>query len=112
MSKMRALVLIVASMPALATLMGCVQVPTEKAAVVDMRPQISFSISEGDAHLKGATVYVNGLAIGRAGDFLDGKAAARVLPGNNVVKVVDGPRTVIEQTVYVGDGVARSFTLK
>lgn len=108
----RSLGLTVALALSLATLVGCVQYPTEKAAVADIRPQISFSISEGDAHLKSATVYVNGLEIGKAGDFLDGKAAVRVLPGSNVVKVMDGPTRVIEQTVYLGDGVARSIILK
>lgn len=89
---------------------GCVQMPTEKASVVDLRPQLSFVID--DERLVGARVLVNGLEVGRAGDFVNGKAALRILPGTNVIKVVDAGRTVLEERLYMADGVARSMTLK
>lgn len=93
-------------------LTGCVQFPTEKASVADMRAQISFQVASEDASLQSARVYVNGLESGKVGDFIEGKAALRVLAGNNVIRVVDGSRIVMDQQVYLGDGVGRSFRLK
>jgi hypothetical protein len=107
----RAFVLCAAAVVVATALVGCVQYPTEKASIVDMRPQVSFVIAE-DSPLRQAKVYVNGLDVGKAGDYLDGKAAVRILPGANVIKVVDGSRTVLEERVYLSDGVARSFSLK
>jgi hypothetical protein len=93
-------------------LAACVQFPTEKAGVVDMRPQISFRFPAEDKALQSARVLVNGIDAGTVGEYAEGQAALRVLPGNIVVKVVDGSRVVYEQQVYLGDGVGRTILLK
>jgi len=93
-----------------AVLVGCTQFPTEKASVSDLRPQISFTFQDGS--ISDARVLVDGLDVGRAGDFRDGKAALRVLPGNHVVSVVLGGRALIEQRVYLNDGVSRAFMVQ
>lgn len=87
---------------------GCVQMPTEKQGVSDLRPQISF-VAEGHHD---AQVFIDGAAVGRVGDYLEGKAALRVLPGTHVVRVVSGTRVVLEERFYVGDGVSRSFIVR
>ena len=91
---------------------GCVQYPTERSSVSDLRPQISFRFDVSNSRLAGARVIVDDLDSGRMDDFVDGKAALRVLPGTHVVKVVSGSDVLLEERVYVGDGVARPFTIK
>lgn len=92
---------------------GCVQYPTERQSVVDQRPQISFRYSIEDAiRLSNARVLVDGLDSGRVSDFSDGTGALRVLPGTHTIRVVNGETVILDERVYLGDGVARPFTIK
>jgi len=97
---------------ALVTLGGCVQYPTERQSVVDLRPQISFRFDPADARLNEARVLVDGLDSGRLGDFADGKGALRVLPGTHAVQIVSGTEVLLNERAYLGDGVARPFNVK
>ena len=96
----------------LSGLVGCVQNPTERQSVVDLRPQISFQFNPADVRMSNARVLVDGLDSGRMGDFLDGKGSLRVLSGSHVVSVVSGSEVLLEQRAYIGDGVARPFIVK
>ena len=95
-----------------AALSGCVQYPMERQSVVDQRPQISFRFDPADARMNEARVLVNGLDSGRLGDFLDGKGSLRVLSGTHGVKVISGSDVLLDERVYLGDGVARPFIVK
>ena len=97
---------------ALTALVGCVQYPTERQSVVDLRPQISFRFDPADARMNEARVLVNGLDSGRLGDFTDGKGALRVLSGTQAVRVVSGDEVLLDERAYLGDGVARPFNVK
>ena len=97
---------------ALTTLVGCVQYPTERQGVVDLRPQISFQFDPADARMNDARVLINGLDSGRLGDFMEGKGALRVLPGTHAVRVVSGSEVLLDERAYLGDGVARPFNVK
>lgn len=88
---------------------ACVQMPTEKQGVSDLRPQISF-VAE-PAHYD-AMVFVDNIQMGRVGDYIDGKAALRILPGSHVLRVVAGGTVLLDEKFYVGDGVSRSFMLR
>lgn len=90
---------------------GCVQMPTEKHAVVDQRPQITFRVSGDAQRAAGARVLVDELDMGRVQDFLDGQASLRVLPGTHVVKVVAGDTVLLLEKAYLGDGVMRPFNI-
>lgn len=93
----------------LSSLSGCVQMPTEKQSVVDQRPQISFRIAhEGQAV---ARVFVDRLDMGMAGDYAEGKATLRVLPGTHLVEVRLGGQQLLNERIYLADGVSRSFGL-
>lgn len=89
---------------------GCTQMPTEKQNISDMRPQISFK-AEGERALS-SRVLVDGLDMGMVSDFIEGKAAVRVLPGMHIVSVTSGSSTLLEEKIYLGDGVSRSFIVK
>lgn len=89
---------------------ACTQLPTERQHVVDLRPQISFKVSnEG---LYRARVVVDDLDMGAIGDYLDGKASVRVVSGTHRVRVLLDGTLVLEERVYVGDGVNRAITVK
>jgi hypothetical protein len=96
----------------LAGLSACVHYPTEKQTVVDQRPQISFRFSQGDRSIGESRVLVDGLDAGRAGDFVEGRAALRVLPGTHMIQVVLGDRALLMERAYLSDGVARAFNLQ
>jgi hypothetical protein len=97
---------------ALVSLTACVQYPTERQSVVDLRPQISFRFDAADARLNEARVLVDGLDAGRLGDFIDGKGALRVLSGTHAVRVTSGTEVLLDERAYLGDGVSRPFNLK
>lgn len=88
---------------------GCVQMPSERQGVSDLRPQISF-VAEAQYH--DARVFVDNAETGRVGDFIDGAGALRVLPGTHVLKVVSGAGVLLEERFYVADGVSRSFVIR
>lgn len=89
---------------------GCTQMPTEKQSISDMRPQISFRAEGGPA--QNAQVFVDGRDVGMVSEFIEGKAAMRVQPGTHIVSVSSGGRVLLEEKVYLGDGVSRSFLVK
>lgn len=91
---------------------GCVQYPTEKQSVVDLRPQLSFKVDANDWGLAQARVVIDGLDAGKVGDFVSGKATLRVLSGSHVVQVIRDGTMVLDEKVYLGEGVSRDFLLK
>ncbi len=84
--------------------------PTEKQSVSDMRPQISFKANSENTQT--ARVLVDNLDVGAVGDFLEGKAAVRVLSGMHKITVTYAGSVLLDEKVYLGDGVNRSFILK
>jgi hypothetical protein len=90
---------------------ACVQMPSEKQEVVDLRPQFSFALADpGDdaAHYR---VFVDGLDMGTASSYSAGKNVLRVLPGTHVVKVEGRGRVVLEERVFLGDGATRTILI-
>lgn len=89
---------------------GCTQFPTEKQNVTDMRPQLSFKVL--DDSLLGARIYVDSLDMGLVDDYLEGVASLRVLSGNHHIRVDIKGRTIVDEKIYVGDGVNRSILVR
>ena len=89
---------------------GCVQMPTEKMGVTDLRPQISFA-AENASTLSGR-VLVDGLDVGSVADFAAGQATLRILPGSHHVRIIAGNALLLDENVYLGDGVNRTFLVK
>lgn len=91
-------------------LVACVQMPTEKRGVADLRAQLSFQLRSDRA--RRAIVIVDGLESGRAVDYAEGEAALRVLPGTHRLQLVAEGATLLDERIYVGDGVHRSFIVQ
>lgn len=89
---------------------ACTQLPTEKQSVTDMRPQLSFKIM--DDGLRDATVFVDGLAMGSVGQYGEGIAALRVISGNHHIRIDLNGRVLVEEKLYIGDGVNRTILVR
>lgn len=108
---MRIATILVAAITHSVVLTACTQFPTEKSQVADLRPQISFKMNNPSQDLLAARVLVNGLDGGMVGSYLEGQGALRVLSGTNRVRVMLGSRIVLDEQVYLGDGVTRSLII-
>jgi hypothetical protein len=95
----------------LATAAGCIQLPTEKQEVVDLRPQLSFALADTTDDPAKYRVFVDGLDMGAAASYAAGKNALRVLPGTHLVKVQGLGRVVVEERLYLGDGATRTILI-
>lgn len=93
-----------------ALLSACTQLPTEKQGISDMRPQISFQILSEE--LRAARVQVDGLDMGPVGDFREGVASLRILPGSHQISVSLNGRVMLDERLYVGSGVNRTLLVK
>ncbi|MDW5441126.1 hypothetical protein [Polaromonas sp. SM01] len=89
---------------------ACTQMPTEKQGISDMRPQISFK--PADDNVRNARVILDGLDMGSVGNYVEGTAALRILPGTHVLTLALGGQLILEEKFYVGDGVSRTFVAK
>jgi hypothetical protein len=99
-----------ASGSCLLSLSGCVQFPTEKQSVADLRPQIAFKAA-GGVFPGAARVWVDGLDAGSVLEAIEGQGTLRVLPGTHRIQVRDGTRVLLDEQVYLGDGTSRTLIL-
>lgn len=98
------------SVLSLFSLSGCVQIPTEKQSISDLRPQISFKVS--DDRLLTARVQLDGLDAGQISDYVDGVSSMRIRPGTHIVRVTFNNTVLLEEKFYLGDGVNRAFVVR
>lgn len=106
------IILAVAIAASLGGLSACVQLPTEKQTIVDQRPQISFRYDTSDRQVHDARVFVDDLEMGSVGDFADGKASLRVVPGTHLIRVQNDERVLMNERAYLADGAVRPFSIK
>lgn len=96
-----------AGLTGMLTLNACTQLPTEKQSISDMRPQISFKIS--NEQTRSARVILDGLDMGPVGSYLEGVASLRILPGTHMLSLASGTQVIFQEKFYSGDGVNRTF---
>lgn len=89
---------------------GCVQMPTEKQAEVDLRAQISFQLASERAHT--AIVWLDGLDMGYANQFPENVASLRILSGTHHLRLLSGKETLLDERFYIGEGVHRIFVAR
>ena len=97
---------------AISALAACVQLPTEKQSVADLRPQISFKFNAANPMTQSSRVILDGQDMGSVQDFTDGVSALKVLPGTHQLRVMNGSMILLEERFYVADGVNKSFVVK
>lgn len=100
----------VISLLSIVSLPGCVQMPTEKQSISDLRPQISFKVA--DERLLTARVQLDGLDAGQVSDYIDGVSSMRIRPGTHIVRVTLNNSVLLEEKFYLGDGVNRTFVIR
>lgn len=96
-----------AGLAGMLTLSACTQMPTEKQSISDMRPQISFKVSDEQA--RSARVILDGLDMGAVGSYLEGAASLRILSGTHLLSIASGNQVIFQEKFYAGDGVNRTF---
>ena len=84
---------------------ACIQPPTSTASVSDMRPGLAFKTSGA----LDAAIFIDGQNVGTVGQYLEGEALLRVLPGTHQVQVMRGSAMLVDQRVYVADGVNKTI---
>jgi hypothetical protein len=92
-------------------LTACMQLPTEKQEVADLRPQLSFSLADPEDDLNAYRVYVDGLDMGSAASYLAGKNGMKVLSGSHELKVEGRGRVVLQDRIYLGDRATRTIII-
>lgn len=89
---------------ALAT--GCVHYPKTNVRVTDDRPSISVTGAPADA-----SVYVDGLFMGTAGDYDGRKKVLQLESGTHEIEIKSGGATVYSETVYLGEGTTKDISV-
>ena len=107
---MRNLALLAVFLTALAAA-ACVQFPTEKQEVVDLRPHFSFALADDFDDATQYRVFVDGLDMGLASRYAAGKGALKVLAGTHVVRIERQGRVVVQEQVFLGDGATRTILI-
>ena len=92
----------------LVLLVSCTQLPTEKKEVPDTRPSITFS-APPDMDAAKYSVFVDNLDMGLLSNFLTKPSALKVLPGSHLLRIENSGKTVLEESVYLGEGAVRSI---
>ena len=90
---------------------ACIQLPTEKQAVADMRPQVSFALADPNDDPAQYRVSVDGLDMDPASSYAAGRNTLRVLSGTHVVKVEGRGKVVVHERIYLGDGATRTILI-
>ena len=70
-----------------------------------MRPGLAFKTSGA----LDAAIFIDGQNVGTVGQYLEGEALLRVLPGTHQVQVMRGSAMLVDQRVYVADGVNKTI---
>lgn len=92
-------------------LAACMQLPTEKQEVSDLRPALSFSLADAADDPNVYRVYVDGLDMGNVANYTAGKNSLKVLSGMHLVKIEGRGRVVFEERIYLGDGATRTIQI-
>jgi hypothetical protein len=91
------------------TLASCVQMPTEKHQAVDLRPQLAFLVDNPGMDPMALDVIIDGAPVGLVATYLAGQQAVRVLPGTHVIRIVRGSTVILEEQMYLGDGITKTI---
>ncbi|MCG8313657.1 MAG: hypothetical protein MI976_10605 [Pseudomonadales bacterium] len=87
------------------------QMPSEEVISGDNSAGLSFKVVNVD-DANAYEVFVDGLAMGKAKDFLAGKTILKVLPGSHVIRVERNGEVVLEEKHYVAAGANKVLVVR
>ena len=88
-----------------------IQLPTEKQEVADLRPQLTFALSDPDDKAAVYRIHVDGLDMGSIEKYMTGQNGLKVLSGTHLIRVEGRGRVVVEERIYLGDGATRTVLI-
>lgn len=91
---------------------ACVQMPTEKQSVSDLRPQISFKVNSSDQRVTTARVLIDNMDVGTVQEYLEGTNTLKLQSGTHQLRILQGNQILHDERFYAGDGVNKSFIVK
>lgn len=89
------------------TTAACIQLPTATQTSVDLRPQLAFRLSNPSLDGNQLLVFVDGLNMGVVANYLVDRQALRVLSGTHELKIMQADRVVLQERLYIGDGMMK-----
>ncbi|MCX7198891.1 MAG: hypothetical protein NTW37_13205 [Proteobacteria bacterium] len=95
-----------------AMLSGCTQFPTENRQAVDLRPQLSFVVTDPAVDPSTVEIFVNGLSAGQVSAYMAKQNALRVLSGSHQITARRGGKVIFEERMYLGDGMTRQVVIQ
>ena len=93
----------------IATLASGCGFPLEESTAVDTRPMISFKAITSAENVQFA---VDGVSYGSVENYLEGKAALRVLPGTHTITIIHPNGTSSSQKVFVSNGIRKTIVVQ
>ena len=93
------------------SLAGCISAkPVETQSAVDDRPLLFFTGASG-SDATGLKIYVDGLYMAEAHEFVGNKKGLAVLPGTHLIEVRGQGETILREKIYVGSGTSKTIPL-
>jgi hypothetical protein len=83
---------------------------TRTSSVVDDRPFIMFNF-EGSIPDSPVIVFINGLRMGVAQDFPEGKKGLKIISGSHILKLQYLDQNILEKKIYLGNGLSRTISI-
>lgn len=81
--------------------------PVTQTKAVDARPTLSI-----DGAPQGSQLLIDGLVIGAADAYRSGKKSLRLQPGTHLVRVEHAGQVLLEEKVYLSDGLFKILTVQ
>lgn len=96
-----------------AAVAGCIQMPTERRDAVDLRGQLALRLQDPNTQVAAWRVFVDDIDMGFLSDYVTPSAdrQLRLLPGNHVLRIETPAGPVVNERIFIGDGMTRTFTV-
>lgn len=93
------------------SLTACVTAkPVETQSTVDDRPLLFF-VSDNSAAPGAIGIYVDGLHMGDAHEYLNNKRGLAVLPGTHLIELRRNSATLLSEKIYIGSGTSKTLVV-
>ncbi|MGF1725387.1 hypothetical protein [Photobacterium nomapromontoriensis] len=91
---------------------GCVQLPTSTSSTVDSQASISFSSASDNIDLSEYTIYIDGLNMGSADQYITTENVLRIIPGTHIIEIRKNNEIKTKEQFFIGDDVTKGFTIR